>query len=285
MLKRLREAREFLGLSQPAFAAQIDISRERLANYETSRTPLPCDLALRICSQFIIGERWLATGEGPMRQYLAMNGAPRVFRLPFGEAYDTALVKEAMKLASEMDKDGTFFAMSKISYWNPKNRQFYKNFFDAILGNWMDKLKAAGKEDEAGDLVGNLVDHGQDYFEELLDRELRRDPKTDEFYWFMKSTGQRKEMDPPETEERKAERRQQRATSKKIWDQAREVAHTLSKQAASSKKAPRKKKPLFRTGPAPRGAATATVYQTQKDGKPVLKFVLDDEKKPDNALK
>jgi hypothetical protein len=183
---------------------------------------------LGVCRQFIISERWLATGKGPLRQYLAMRGNPRVFRLPFGEAYDTVLFKEADALAAQMEKEGALFAMSPIGYWNPQNRQFYMNFFEAILDNWIVKLEAAEKAYDIGDLVEKLVNFGQKYFEELLDRELKHDAKTDEFHWLMKSTGQRKELDPPETEERKAERRRESAASTKIWDHAREEAGAVS---------------------------------------------------------
>ena len=60
--KRIREARLWLGLTQEACAEQLNIERSTLANYETARTPLRYEIALRFARQMIISEEWLATG-------------------------------------------------------------------------------------------------------------------------------------------------------------------------------------------------------------------------------
>jgi transcriptional regulator with XRE-family HTH domain len=59
---RVREARTGLGLSQEEFSRQLAITRSRLASYEDARAPLKASLALKLCHQFIISEKWLATG-------------------------------------------------------------------------------------------------------------------------------------------------------------------------------------------------------------------------------
>lgn len=59
---RVREARTGLGLSQEEFSRQLAITRSRLASYEDARAPLKASLALKVCHQFIISEKWLATG-------------------------------------------------------------------------------------------------------------------------------------------------------------------------------------------------------------------------------
>jgi len=59
---RLKEAREFLRLSQKEFAEGVGIRRERLASYEDARVPLRWEIALRLCRRFFISEEWLATG-------------------------------------------------------------------------------------------------------------------------------------------------------------------------------------------------------------------------------
>jgi DNA-binding transcriptional regulator YiaG len=51
-------------LSQREFATQIGINRERLASYEDARAPLKALIALQLCNQFVVSERWLATGAG-----------------------------------------------------------------------------------------------------------------------------------------------------------------------------------------------------------------------------
>ena len=61
--ERLRRAREVVvEITQLGCARQIGLERSTLANYETGRTPLRWDVALRFCRQFIICEEWLATG-------------------------------------------------------------------------------------------------------------------------------------------------------------------------------------------------------------------------------
>jgi transcriptional regulator with XRE-family HTH domain len=60
--ERLRLAREELGITQAEVSRQIGISRDRIVNYESGRSPLRYDIALRICRQLIISEEWLATG-------------------------------------------------------------------------------------------------------------------------------------------------------------------------------------------------------------------------------
>lgn len=67
--RRVREARIALGLSQQEFSGQVGISRERLASYEDARVPLKTLLALQVCNQFVISERWLATGAGYLGKY------------------------------------------------------------------------------------------------------------------------------------------------------------------------------------------------------------------------
>jgi DNA-binding XRE family transcriptional regulator len=60
--ERVRKIREKLGLTQDDCAQKIGIKRATLVNYESGRTPLQFDIALRICRQLIISEEWLATG-------------------------------------------------------------------------------------------------------------------------------------------------------------------------------------------------------------------------------
>ncbi len=59
---RLCRVREFLKLTQTQFASQLSITRERLATYEDGRTPLRCDVGIRVCRQYFVNEYWLAWG-------------------------------------------------------------------------------------------------------------------------------------------------------------------------------------------------------------------------------
>ncbi|MDL5055346.1 helix-turn-helix domain-containing protein [Oscillatoria laete-virens NRMC-F 0139] len=61
--KRLKVMRDKLGLTQEEVARRVGIERGTLANYEYERTPLRCDVGLKICRQLIVSEEWLATGD------------------------------------------------------------------------------------------------------------------------------------------------------------------------------------------------------------------------------
>lgn len=54
-----------IGITRSAFLSELGITSHQLYNYETLRTPIPCDVALRACRQFIVNENWLATGTLP----------------------------------------------------------------------------------------------------------------------------------------------------------------------------------------------------------------------------
>ena len=60
---RLKQARELLGVTQQRCASLLNLERSTLANYESKRTPVKAEVALRFCRNFIINEEWLATGD------------------------------------------------------------------------------------------------------------------------------------------------------------------------------------------------------------------------------
>jgi transcriptional regulator with XRE-family HTH domain len=70
---RIASARNELGLSQLLLAERVGITRERLAGYEKGRGCLRCGIALELCRNLVISEKWLATGKG--RQDLYQNVA------------------------------------------------------------------------------------------------------------------------------------------------------------------------------------------------------------------
>lgn len=104
--QRLRQAREALHLSQIDFAASIGLTRDKLANYERGRTPLPTWIALQICRHFIIGEQWLATGTASPTACLDLLAKPEavecnpsacfgsIFRAHFSEYITASDAKE-----------------------------------------------------------------------------------------------------------------------------------------------------------------------------------------------
>lgn len=129
--KRLRSARERLGLGQAEVARQLGITRERLLIYEYCRAPLRADLALGFCRQFVISEEWLATGE-----YLALRDAA----LPRGLAETDSLeempeffFRQCVDLRSEALNAGVpvgaLFSEAFAKYLAPVYRKLVAEFF------------------------------------------------------------------------------------------------------------------------------------------------------------
>ena len=124
---RLRLAREKLGLTQAEFARQIGLTRESLINYEYRKAPLKCGFALRLCRQFLINEKWLATGEGRFHQCHDMYSLPASTAISKGElfsaAYDSLLKHEIeMRLAWNPE-----FAFTLKPDPNTDKPELYKN--------------------------------------------------------------------------------------------------------------------------------------------------------------
>lgn len=63
--QRLREIREELLVPKTSMAIEIGISREKLYNYESGRTPLPWRIGSALCNRFDVNPLWLAEGVGP----------------------------------------------------------------------------------------------------------------------------------------------------------------------------------------------------------------------------
>ena len=164
--ERLRYAREIiLEITQAGCAKQIGLDRSTLANYETCRTPLRYEIALRFCRQFIVSEEWLATGRhdachaeapkhgiamGPgmetvdklifFRQCVDLLSEPSALHIPpgtlFREAYDKILAPEYARLVRG------FFYLPRIVLSDSDNPELVgyllnalNERFIALLGN------------------------------------------------------------------------------------------------------------------------------------------------------
>lgn len=99
--KRLRFAREkVLKITQAECARQIGLDRSTFSNYETARTPLRHEIALRFCRQFIISEEWLATGYyDAARTAIIARGVPG--QGTDNDRVDFILIRQCMDLLSE----------------------------------------------------------------------------------------------------------------------------------------------------------------------------------------
>lgn len=133
--KRLKEVRTTLRLAQSEFADQVGVSRVRLASYEEERAPLRFDLALKICRQFCISEKWLATGEGSARECYDLASDPAAhlptIDTPYGQAYDSHLSAIYDNIQA---KSGGFISL--MLHEGEDNFPMVVNWFLACLEVW-----------------------------------------------------------------------------------------------------------------------------------------------------
>jgi hypothetical protein len=92
--RRMQQVREHINWPQPAFAAELDISRDRLASVEYARTPLRYSDGYRMCVVFDISPAWLADGVGEMKSTQITPDLPLPEGFPekvmFTQVYDKA---------------------------------------------------------------------------------------------------------------------------------------------------------------------------------------------------
>jgi transcriptional regulator with XRE-family HTH domain len=152
--QRVRLVREMLGFSQAEFARQIGIQRQRLASYEEGRAPVRFDLALRVCHNFIISEKWLADGEGKMRSVMDLMSDAIILKIPadlsFGAAYDKFLGKRYEEISRGLDKDW------RLVLQPDENQTIYRNLLQMLGDKWTEDLP----EDEQYRFFRNLVEAG-----------------------------------------------------------------------------------------------------------------------------
>ena len=63
---RIKQIREYFGLSQEQFAQRINRSYALISLIETGRKKVSEETAERICSEFSVNKEWLLNGEGDM---------------------------------------------------------------------------------------------------------------------------------------------------------------------------------------------------------------------------
>ncbi|TAL06145.1 MAG: XRE family transcriptional regulator [Verrucomicrobia bacterium] len=114
--RRVREVREKLRLTREEFASQLAIKTDRIASYEDARVAIRFDIALRLCRQFLVSEKWLATGRENAgndeliflhkgtRNCMSLELEPETRAIPpdtlFSAAYDSILGKLFEKIAA-----------------------------------------------------------------------------------------------------------------------------------------------------------------------------------------
>jgi len=91
---RLAQVRRHHGLHQKAFAERLEVPLERLRSYEYAKAPIRYGLAERLCREFEISQRWLATGKGNEYRYFPIHENTAQFippKLLFSLVYDRLL--------------------------------------------------------------------------------------------------------------------------------------------------------------------------------------------------
>ncbi len=136
---RLKEIREELHLGQKEFGQQVGMTRERIASYEAARAPLRYDLALKICRQFIISEKWLAIGKGDKRSCMDLtteNPSDLVrIDMPFGAAYDAYFGALYEKYCRENK------GLLRLSIHENEHYSYIENLFLYLLHLWKGRLR------------------------------------------------------------------------------------------------------------------------------------------------
>jgi transcriptional regulator with XRE-family HTH domain len=74
--ERVKRFRDLINWPQPAFAAELGISRDKLASIEYGRTPLRYAIGYRLCFIFDVNHHWLTTGDGEIKAVTAALELP-----------------------------------------------------------------------------------------------------------------------------------------------------------------------------------------------------------------
>jgi transcriptional regulator with XRE-family HTH domain len=80
--QRVKRFRDQINWPQPAFAAELGISRDKLASIEYGRTPLRYPIGYRLCFIFDVNHQWLTTGNGEVKAATAALELPRPEGVP-----------------------------------------------------------------------------------------------------------------------------------------------------------------------------------------------------------
>lgn len=112
---RFAMIREIVGISRDDFRDALGISDDQLFRFESFRTPIPSDVALRACSLFIINESWLATCSSPVRPCVDLLRDPVFHKVDFRSPYSKVFGTEIMtKRYTELWESGPDKAFKKL---------------------------------------------------------------------------------------------------------------------------------------------------------------------------
>jgi transcriptional regulator with XRE-family HTH domain len=170
--------RQHLRLTQTEFAEQIGISRERIASYEDARAPVTLKLALAICRQFLVGEKWLAKGftfgraAVPFRTFNArlyldlmsdFDLSKELAGLPFASAFDRHL---SSKYEALVEQDIT---VPRFQLTEDDDLTTFRNYLHSLADLWCDRIRPGRQRRFFASLVRSSLVAGLNLSAQLSD--------------------------------------------------------------------------------------------------------------------
>lgn len=116
MNERIKELREYLGMSRAVFGERLGISGDVVNNLERGRVEIKEDRIKLICSIFGVDENWLRYGKGD--KFQSING-------------------DYTKISVEIDKHDPKARQAIINYWNlsEDDKELFWKFAEKFLRN------------------------------------------------------------------------------------------------------------------------------------------------------
>lgn len=105
MKDRIRKIRKEAGLTQKQFGAILGVAQTTIAGYENGSREIPNSAIVSICREFLINDKWLRSGEGPMHQEnIFIHSVPPELTALIGKflQMDPAKQKEILSVAEEV---------------------------------------------------------------------------------------------------------------------------------------------------------------------------------------
>lgn len=114
MDKRIKQIREYQGMTQEEFGKKIGSARNTIANYENGNRKPSNAVITSICREFSINESWLRTGEGEMFKNRPRNQEIMDFANSVMEDLDESFKKRFLHALSKLN-ESDWKTLEKIS--------------------------------------------------------------------------------------------------------------------------------------------------------------------------
>lgn len=140
MNKRIKELRQYFGLTQREFANKIGLKQNTIALIESGKRNTSEQSIIAICREFNVNKKWLQTGKGP-RFVKQPEDTIEELQQEYGlDDFGYGLIYEYLKL-------------------DEKKRDAVRQYFYDVLSH--DKANAPKKEDEDMDIDAMVEDYRQ----------------------------------------------------------------------------------------------------------------------------